>query len=131
MTNEEVIAKYPKIFREGFYIEHGDGWANILDAVFGSMNMWARYVDGVKITTLDFVQVVQIKEKFGGLRLYVNIAEGATPQQAGEIHGAIHVGEYLSAKTCERCGAPGTLHGDGWLSTLCPTHIEEYDKRKK
>jgi hypothetical protein len=131
MTNDEVMAKYPKIFPDGFYIEHGDGWAGILDAVFGSMDMWVSIKDGVKTSTLDFVRVAQIKEKFGGLRLYVDIAEGATPQQVGEIHGAIHVGEYLASKTCERCGAPGRLHGDGWIQTLCPTHIEEYEKRKK
>ena len=125
MTNDEVIAKYPKIFPEGFSIEHSDGWADILDAVFGSMTMWVRTNDGVKSCTLDFVRVAQIKEKFGELRLYVDIAEGATPEQVGEINGAIHVGEYLSAKTCEVCGQPGKLTGKGWLRTTCPEHTKE------
>lgn len=124
MTNEEVIAKYPKLFPNGFYIEHADGWAGILDAVFGSMSMWFSIKDGVKTCTLDHVRVVQIKEKFGTLRLYVDIAAEATAGQAGEIHGAIHVGEYLSSVTCEECGKPGTLSGKGWIRTTCPEHTK-------
>jgi hypothetical protein len=55
---------------------------------------------------------VQIKEKFGGLRVYLN---GETP----EMTAAIIEAERKSFETCEQCGAPGKLRRGGWISTLC------------
>jgi len=44
--------------------------------------------------------IVQIKEKFGGLRFYVS---KATERQ----RGMIQLASALSERTCECCGAPG------------------------
>jgi hypothetical protein len=65
-------------------------------------------------------QVTQVKEKFGGLRFYIN--EGSK-----EIHDRISQAEALSYETCEETGRPGKLRRDlGWWVTLCD---EEYEKR--
>lgn len=63
-------------------------------------------------------EVLQVKEKFGGLRFYVS---GATP----EIQAAIDFAESLSHTICEECGNKGFIVGRSWIRTLCPTHIEE------
>jgi hypothetical protein len=64
-------------------------------------------------------QVVQVKEKFGGLRFYIN--EGSR-----EIHDRISEAEKLSHETCEICGKQGEMRTDiGWYSTLCNKHYEE------
>lgn len=65
-------------------------------------------------------QTCQVKEKFGGLRFYIN--EGSS-----DIFDRISKAEELSYKTCEVTGGPGKLRSDlGWMSTLCDS---EYEKR--
>ena len=61
-------------------------------------------------------QVCQIKEKFGGLRFYVNSA----PK---EVHDIIYKYESISMKTCEVCGNLGEIQGNPrWLTCLCEEH---------
>jgi hypothetical protein len=57
----------------------------------------------------------QVKEKFGGLRFYVN---GATEEHWHYISFA----ESMSYHTCEDCGAPGKRYTDGWHKVLCDIH---------
>lgn len=67
-------------------------------------------------------QICCVKEKFGGLRFYIN--EGSD-----EIHNRIRIAENESYITCEYTGKPGKLRNDiGWLQTLCE---EEYMKIKE
>jgi hypothetical protein len=64
-------------------------------------------------------EVCQVKEKFGGLRFYIN--EGSD-----EMHDRISKAENDSYQTCEVTGKPGQLRTDiGWYTTLCE---EEYQK---
>lgn len=62
------------------------------------------------------VEAVQVKEKFGGLRFYI---DGGSD----EIFTMIHMAEHLSYGICEQCGATKnvTQNETGWISTLCPT----------
>ena len=66
--------------------------------------------------------VLQVKEKFGGLRFY--IGEGSD-----EVHERIQQAEDESYSVCDVTGKPGKLRSDlYWMRTLCD---EEYEKRKK
>lgn len=56
--------------------------------------------------------IVQVKEKFGGLRFYV---DGYTDP----IRNRIAKAENDSFAICEQCGAPGGPRGGGWVKTLC------------
>ena len=67
---------------------------------------------------------VQIKEKFGGLRFYV---DRATEQH----YDFISVAESMSYHTCEECGAPGQRYTDGWHQTLCDIHAEMHGRSNK
>lgn len=58
---------------------------------------------------------VQIKEKFGTLRFYV---EGWDTKSQAFVEFA----EYHSARICETCGAPGKTRSGRWLKTLCDAH---------
>lgn len=61
----------------------------------------------------------QVKEKFGGLRFYID--EGSD-----EIYNIINEHEQLSYFICERCGEKGSLRRDiGWWRTLCDNHYNE------
>ena len=62
-------------------------------------------------------EICQIKEKFGGLRFYIN--EGSE-----DIFNRIRLAEDASYLTCEVCGEPGTPRAGGWITTLCDEHAE-------
>ena len=64
--------------------------------------------------------VVQVKEKFGTLRFYI---------QAGtdEHDNYISFAESMSARTCETCGKPGKTLGRGWYYTSCEEHAHDDD----
>ena len=68
--------------------------------------------------------MVQVKEKMGGLRFYV---EGSND----EIEAAIDSACELSVLTCEVCGNPGCLEEDaiGWWKTLCASCRKTDQKR--
>ena len=64
----------------------------------------------------DF-KVVQVKEKFAGLRFYVDNADAA-------IDGMIYMAENWADKSCEVCGNRGTRRNTGWLRVLCDEHAK-------
>lgn len=66
-------------------------------------------------------QVTQVKEKFGGLRFYINSGKP-------EIHQRILQTETESYKICEVCGEPGKPRTNGWYQTLCDSHKRGGDK---
>jgi hypothetical protein len=70
------------------------------------------------------VVAVQVKEKFGTLRFYINGGDEA-------ILHYIEMAEAMSAHTCEECGQPGKLRSGGWIRTLCDDHKRESDDEQE
>ena len=68
--------------------------------------------------------VLQVKEKFGGLRIYLSF-------HTDETDAIITAAEQEAWRTCEECGSKETveLRGDGWLRTLCNPCEEKRKKR--
>lgn len=61
-------------------------------------------------------EVTQVKEKFGGLRFYIN--EGTD-----EIFDIIEEYCQKSYKICEICGEEGkNINNNGWYKTVCEIH---------
>lgn len=73
-----------------------------------------KFACGCPKYTSESLRVLQIKEKFGGLRIYVS-------QETPESLALIKDAEQRASKTCEYCGKPGELVNNGWAKTLCPT----------
>jgi hypothetical protein len=67
---------------------------------------------------------VQVKEKFGGLRFYVQAATDKHYQY-------ISFAESMSYRTCEECGNPGKTYTDGWHMTLCDIHAAMNGKEEE
>ena len=88
-----------------FGIETGDGWFKIIDQLSADITL----LDEKNGTTTI---AVQVKEKFGALRFYVQAGSDA-------IFDLIDKAEDESSRTCEMCGEPGELRGVGWVSTMC------------
>lgn len=65
-------------------------------------------------------QLVQVKEKFGGLRYYVEIAPDRSRPGFNDL---IRAAERQSERTCEECGTEGaSSHRGSWARTLCAAH---------
>lgn len=102
--------------RYDYLIEAGVG-----GVLYGTKLVTQQDIDDAKIKmdeeAIKVPVVSQVKEKFGGLRFYVNVA-------TEEHYNYITFAESLSYKTCEVCGAPGKREGQGWISTRCKEHSE-------
>ena len=67
--------------------------------------------------------IVQFKEKYGRLRVYVvSVRDEGCTSRLAEV---ADVFEAASTYVCEDCGAPGRLREvHGWWRTVCLTHAE-------
>jgi hypothetical protein len=145
----KIREKYPKMFvketvtkRDGTTFERnacweiavGDGWYDLVDSLCGVIqnevdNDISQHGYRVKRGEAkeedkpEQVIPVQIKEKFGGLRFYIN---GGNER----VHGAIHAAESMSYRICENCGNPGKPNSDGWIKVYCDP-CNELDKRRR
>lgn len=63
-------------------------------------------------------RVVQVKEKFGGLRFY-------TEGESKTLSDVIWAAEGLTQIICEECGKLGRSRPGGWVKTLCDKCWEE------
>jgi len=128
---EYIYMKYPLLFNkreivEGkpYYpialgIDCNDGWFYIINNLCNSIY---QYCQNYKI---KFPDVIQIKEKFGTLRFYID--NGDTT-----IHQLINYAEMMTEKTCEMCGNVGRLRSDNrYVQTLCEEHYVSKDKELK
>jgi hypothetical protein len=115
---QKLVERCPAWFNIGGNLHHtlgfthGDGWFDIVWRLCGDLE---PLVAEFEQTTGRQFEVLQMKEKFGGLRFPVNDANDAIRQR-------IEVAIQESFVTCEVCGQPGELReGDG-IKALCDEH---------
>ena len=100
---KEVNEIQTRLKANGTYNEKDHGWT-------------AEYLTKNPIDPAIKTVAIQIKEKFGGLRLYY---EGSDPY----IDGLIAMAEATSFKTCEQCGKEGKRRTKGgYIYTSCDEH---------
>ena len=118
---KRIVARWPRWFDihgdwrrtampRGF--ECGDGW---FDLIWGLCERLEPLVEelNAKLPQGDRFEVLQVKEKFGGLRFYVSRHTDAIDTEIGRAR-------LESLRTCEECGQPGShREGEGILATLC------------
>ncbi len=97
-----------------FGFECGDGWFEII---------WDLCI-ALEAKVKEPFEVLQVKEKYGTLRCYVN---GATE----EVYDLINDAEKKSSRTCELCGKAGKECGGGWIVTRCPNCYRADDGEKE
>jgi hypothetical protein len=119
---QSLFNKYPTLFPNGrdvdpmeslicFGIECDDGWYELI-------NKLCYDLVGLSSGGNECV-VVQIKEKFGGLRFYVHGNNDA-------INSFISKAEKKSYTICETCGKKGKVRSDlFWIQTLCNEHYKK------
>ena len=124
--NRELVKKYPFLVPRsaltGTPIEYYDytwkAWESEMPV--GWWKRWGKaycedFAQVCKEEGIDLNDVFsyQVKEKFGGLRNYLNIC----PRSWNEHE---YAWEYISEHTCVKCGKfPSPLRDDGWVSAYC------------
>jgi len=129
---QKLYEKYPKLFGQKdlpvsltcmcYGICVGDGWYNILDTLCWSIQ---NHIDRQQKKNPDYPQVEfsQIKEKFGGLRVY-------TDGNDETVSALIGFAESMANRTCEGCGKRGKNKSwGGWYVTYCETCAAAYKKK--
>lgn len=73
---------------------------------------------------------VQIKEKFGTLRLHFDL-EGAPEPLRKSLQGLLSQAGQESARCCMVCGEPARLsYQGGWMVTVCEVHEPDEVSRR-
>jgi hypothetical protein len=88
----------------------GKGWAPLINRVFDKLE-----------TIKGSIKIVQVKEKWGGLRIYTDYSNK-------ELDKVIYDAEHESLEVCEVCGQSGKLRGKSWYYTSCDEHVKPGDK---
>jgi hypothetical protein len=139
----EIFQKYPKLFVQKdlpatktcmcWSITCGEGWKHIIDKACQKIQEIADLYGAD-------IQFSQVKEKFGGLRMYFDInwsvpeidvapREVETNPKNREIWDLVYKvtcdAEEESLKTCDVCGKPGTSRFGGWIVTRCDEHANK------
>jgi len=125
---EKLFKKYPEIFANtdkpfsqslmGFGICCEDGWYWLIEQLCSVLQKGTdKYEDPQAVA-------FQVKQKWGGLRFYV---DGANDKQ----RAMISLVENMSLSICEDCGTMKNvkLVGKSWLRTLCED-CEEKNKNE-
>jgi hypothetical protein len=133
---KRLVDRWPSWFKVGgnihetlmpFGFAHGDGW---FDLVWRLCERLEPVVGAAEENAKRPFQVLQVKEKFGGLRFYTNISDDA-------ISALVEAAKVESFHTCDVCGKPGARRGQGWITTRCDEHAgdpimeppdDEYDE---
>ena len=114
---KQLVEKYPKIFKMvgstpqescmAWGIECRDGWYQLI------YELCRELQHNTDVNGQPQIVAAQVKQKFGGLRFYVN---SGTDEQ----YGSIHFAETFSLSICEECGTTKDVgQTEGWISTLC------------
>ena len=116
----KLFKKYPKIFRQKdlpmtdtcmcWGICCGKGWYWLIDNLCSAIQ---GYIDSNPHLNIQQVEAVQLKEKFGQMRLYF---DGG----GDHIGGMVSFAENLSYSICEECGSTDKVkQTSGWITSLC------------
>ena len=110
---ERLMQKYPIAFKNAQDAEFWnipDGWVALLDNLFSEVNeLLKESYDKFPATEDESgFSILQIKEKFGGLRIYFGfISEDSYTIE--KIQSLIDQAEDKSYDICQLTGTPGTL----------------------
>lgn len=130
-----LYEKYPQLFVNKdktpmqspmcFGIEVNDGWYDIISTVCWMIKQhedsivwqteWKQKTEPEYQSDYFPVKFDQIKEKYGGLRVYFSGGDQY-------IEGLVSMAEAMSYHICDVCGNKGEANKDGWISVRCEAH---------
>ena len=126
---DKLFEAFPLIFAEKdcsaqescmhWGIACGDGWFGLI---------WDLCADLQIIADMGLVKqpvAAQVKEKFGGLRFYLN-------NHNDTVNALVNTAEELAWNTCENCGSTDDIHTTArYISRLCPPCFNTIEERRE
>lgn len=126
MTKQEIDNYLQSIggLKNGFRLESNP----IVDSDFFAVREgWFQLIKDLIVDLIELgwnKEICQVKEKFGGLRFYIN-------DGTDEVFDRIHKAERESYTICEVTGTPGKVRTDlPWHMTLCDEQYEIYKSNR-
>lgn len=126
MTKQEIDNYLQSIggLKNGFRLESNP----IVDSdYFAVREGWVPLIKDLIVDLIELgwnKEICQVKEKFGGLRFYIN-------DGTDEMFDRIHKAERESYTICEITGTPGKVRTDlPWHMTLCDEQYEIYKSNR-
>ena len=135
---DAIVARFPRLFKgkhPRVWSDLPQGWTELTGRLFADLD--AMLDDGAA----KRFEVIQIKEKFAGLRVYWQLGKEQTLVMDMHSPGAVQRVDEVPAKpttlferirdrvkqageqaaaTCQRCGnGSASAGGSGWITTLC------------
>jgi hypothetical protein len=107
------------------YHSTGKGWFKLVKPVLEAVDKYNRDFKE-NIYNDNKIKIVDIKEKFGGLRIYLSY-------YLPELEILIDKVEELSYKTCEGCGTMNNViieQTNGWYKTLCDSCRKKFEEKR-
>lgn len=106
---DQLHLDFPHLFPTKLWLECGDGWYDLINSACTCIGFYLKLLPEELREQIFFLQ---IKEKFGTLRLYLS-------EETPFIGGVIAMAEEMSSCICDECGHPGKSKALGWLKTRC------------
>lgn len=116
MTLEDIEKDHPALLLDCFDLAPPPGWVGTVAASLGRLDALREAMPGLR--------VLQVKSKFGGLRIYTN-HDGDS-----RVDAIVRAAEETCAATCEICAAPDAAPRTirGWCWTTCEQCANERDR---
>ena len=144
---DTIKLRFPNQFKGPYYLGTGigEGWQELVTSACQRIN------DALTPPELAIFHWIQIKQKFGGLKMYwgphntlpvtvigpdeiahlqveTKAAPAFSPETVAKIRVIVQRASRQASRTCEVCGSHGRMYPEGYWQTLCDTHAAEAKK---
>ena len=110
--HNETFEPFRDMFKQSFGVSTNPGWYPMVEKLLLDIRALPKD-DGL-------VRINQIKEKFGGLRVYIEVSGSGDFKE--RVRGMIEQAEKQASRTCEFCSNPGVLRSAEWMRVTCEKH---------
>ena len=110
--HDETFEPFRDMFKQSFGVSTNPGWYPLVEKLLLDFRALPQE-DGM-------VRINQIKEKFGGLRVHVEVSGSDDFKE--RVRDMIEQAEKEASRTCEFCSNPGVLRTPGWTRVTCEKH---------
>lgn len=110
--HNETFEPFRDMFKQSFGVSTNPGWYPMVEKLLLDIRALPKD-DGL-------VRINQIKEKFGGLRVYAEVSGSDDFKE--RVRDMIEQAEKEAYRTCEFCSDTGVLRNSEWMRVTCEKH---------
>lgn len=112
-NSQKLISEFPELYSKNFEFDCDDGWFDMLY----NLSKFLHFQTTRNSHIYSKIKVQQVKQKFAGLRFYVEHLD----EEKERLQSAIDFAEYFSFNICEKCGSSDNVQKtkSGYIRSLC------------